>query len=411
MNVQNGIRLFHLFGMVLVGALTGFGAPSVANADLPKLVDLGSKQCIPCKQMAPILDGLQKEYKDVFEVEFIDVWIKENADQAKVYGIKIIPTQIFLSPEGKELWRHEGFLSKEAILSAWTELGYEMRPKTAVFERWEPARPDRRSKSRICHLCDGDIDPKTLVVVKTPKGDVRLCGPHCYFIMYSALTQDTADFEKSVSMTDWHTGEPASATRAVYLRGLDEKTKRPTIRSFADREKALADRKISGGDVVAFDALKKMELAVRCGFCDRATYPQDAAEVRVGPGLHTWGCCAHCALGVAARTGMDIEVRQPDALTGETIVVKTRNGSVESLEPPTAVAWFGMKKKPDGQWVSAGCFHQGNFVNEENLRKWADLHPFETGRQITIEKALGDKMKLTKAQIEKACKIGECAPK
>ena len=35
----------------------------------------------------------------------------------------------------------------------------------------------------------------------------------------------------------------------------------------------------------------------------------------------------------------------------------------------------------------------------------------EHGEQITIAKALADKMKLTPQQIGKACKIGECAPK
>jgi hypothetical protein len=116
-------------------------------------------------------------------------------------------------------------------------------------------------------------------------------------------------------------------------------------------------------------------------------------------------------MGVAARTGHDIEVHQPDGLTGEMVVVKTMNGSVASLHPPTAVAWFGLRKKPDGSWASAGCFHQGFFVNEDNLKKWVEQHPCETGKMITIQQALADKMKLTPQQILKACKIGECAPK
>ena len=81
---------------------------------------------------------------------------------------------------------------------------------------------------------------------------------------------------------------------------------------------------------------------------------------------------------------------------------------IASLEPATAVAWFGQKKAPDGKWVSAGCFKQGFFVNEENLKKWLDARPAMTGRQITIAQALADKMKLTPQQIAKACKLGEC---
>ena len=53
------------------------------QAPLPKLVDLGASKCIPCKKMAPILDELKKEYAGILDVEFIDVWQKENAKKAE----------------------------------------------------------------------------------------------------------------------------------------------------------------------------------------------------------------------------------------------------------------------------------------------------------------------------------------
>ena len=91
---------------------------------LPKLVDLGADKCIPCKMMAPILEELKKEYTGVFNVEFIDVW--KNPDAGKKYGIRIIPTQIFFDASGNELFRHEGFFSKEDILAEWKQLGVEL---------------------------------------------------------------------------------------------------------------------------------------------------------------------------------------------------------------------------------------------------------------------------------------------
>jgi len=389
------------------------------GAGLPRLLDLGSVSCIPCKMMAPILEELKKEYEGRLQVDFIDVW--ENPEAGAPYGIRLIPTQIFFDASGKERFRHEGFLSKEDILAKWKELGADLSagapaqaPQASAgptFSRLEPAKPDTRPRDAICYMCDGDINPKTLVVVKSDKGDVRLCGPHCYFIMYSCLTEDKTDFEKKVFVTDWADGAAVPATKAVYLYGADEKTGRPTIKAFADRDAALKERAASGGSLVGFDALQAAELACRCGFCDRAVYPQDASRVVTADGVHTWGCCSHCALGVAARTGKDITVYQPDRLTGEMIVVKTASGSVASLEPKTAVAWFGLRKAPDGKFVSAGCFHQGFFVNEDNLKKWADENPTETGKMISIDQALADKIKLTPQQIQKACKIGECAPK
>ena len=95
-----------------------------AVENLPRLVDLGADKCIPCKMMAPMLKELKTEYKDRLEVAFIDVWKKP--DEAKKYGIKIIPTQIFYDASGKELFRHEGFFSKEDILAKWKELGIEL---------------------------------------------------------------------------------------------------------------------------------------------------------------------------------------------------------------------------------------------------------------------------------------------
>jgi thioredoxin 1 len=83
-----------------------------------------SDECIPCKEMAPILEELKTEYAGKFKVEFMDVRIDPLL--TSIYNIKLIPTQIFLDASGKELFRHEGFYSKKDILSKWKELGFEM---------------------------------------------------------------------------------------------------------------------------------------------------------------------------------------------------------------------------------------------------------------------------------------------
>ena len=93
----------------------------LAAQPLPKLVDLGAGKCIPCKMMAPILDELKEVYEGTFDVVFIDVW--ENPGAGDQYGIRLIPTQIFFDAQGNELFRHEGFYSKEEILGKWRDLG------------------------------------------------------------------------------------------------------------------------------------------------------------------------------------------------------------------------------------------------------------------------------------------------
>lgn len=96
---------------------------------LPTLLDLGATKCIPCKMMAPILEELKSEYAGKLQVIFIDVW--QNPDASKEHGINMIPTQIFSDAEGKELFRHEGFFSKEDILNKWKELGVELPSPSA----------------------------------------------------------------------------------------------------------------------------------------------------------------------------------------------------------------------------------------------------------------------------------------
>ena len=111
-------------------------APAVRTADvalpsppegaraLPRLLDLGSTLCIPCKAMASILEDLKGSYREKLQVVFIDV-IKDSDAMGK-YDISTIPTQIFIDATGKELFRHEGFFSKEEILGKWRELGVEL---------------------------------------------------------------------------------------------------------------------------------------------------------------------------------------------------------------------------------------------------------------------------------------------
>jgi thioredoxin 1 len=96
-------------------------SPAVATKPIPRLVDLGSARCIPCKAMAPILDGLRVEYAGRMDVVFIDVW--KDRDAGDAYGIHMIPTQIFFGADGKELARHEGFMGKDEILARWKSLG------------------------------------------------------------------------------------------------------------------------------------------------------------------------------------------------------------------------------------------------------------------------------------------------
>lgn len=85
------------------------------------MIDLGATECLPCKMMAPIIEELQKEYEGRAEILFIDVW--KNPDQAKKYGIRAIPTQIFFDQTGREVLRNTGFMDKKRITGILSDLG------------------------------------------------------------------------------------------------------------------------------------------------------------------------------------------------------------------------------------------------------------------------------------------------
>ena len=95
--------------------------PQVPTEGMVTMLDLGAKKCIPCKMMAPILEKLKREYKGKASIIFIDVWV--HREEARKYGIRAIPTQIFFDKSGKEVFRHEGFMDKKSIVRELGKLG------------------------------------------------------------------------------------------------------------------------------------------------------------------------------------------------------------------------------------------------------------------------------------------------
>ena len=104
-----------------------------AVKQLPRLLELGSTTCVPCKMMAPITEEIAKDYKGQLKVDFIDVWKDDTA--AGKYKIKSIPTQIFFDAKGKEFSRHVGFFSKEDILKTFEKQGIKLKKPA------EPKKP------------------------------------------------------------------------------------------------------------------------------------------------------------------------------------------------------------------------------------------------------------------------------
>ncbi|MFC2160777.1 thioredoxin family protein [Acidobacteriota bacterium] len=77
-------------------------------------IELGADKCIPCKAMQPIMHEISQEYEGTIQVVFYDVW--KTPKYSRDYGIQLIPTQVFIDKNGKEIFRHVGFYAKEDII-------------------------------------------------------------------------------------------------------------------------------------------------------------------------------------------------------------------------------------------------------------------------------------------------------
>ncbi len=89
-------------------------------------IELGSVKCVPCKMMVPVMEEIEKKYGKEVKVVFHDVWTPAGEPFARQFGIRGIPTQIFLDENGKEFHRHTGFYPLEQILPVLEKAGVKI---------------------------------------------------------------------------------------------------------------------------------------------------------------------------------------------------------------------------------------------------------------------------------------------
>ncbi|NUY81463.1 thioredoxin [Flavobacterium sp. MAH-1] len=66
--------------------------------DKPVVVDFFADWCGPCQTLLPIVDGLATEYHD--QAEIVKVNVDANPDLAVRYGVRSIPTLLYINNEG-----------------------------------------------------------------------------------------------------------------------------------------------------------------------------------------------------------------------------------------------------------------------------------------------------------------------
>ena len=79
--------------------ITSVNLEEIKAHGIPTVIDFGSDSCIPCKEMAPVLETLNAEWQGKAAVQFMDVW--KYTEGVQDFPVQVIPTQVFFTAEGK----------------------------------------------------------------------------------------------------------------------------------------------------------------------------------------------------------------------------------------------------------------------------------------------------------------------
>jgi len=103
------------------GSVPPDAAPPVQPGRKVTFLELGSVGCKPCEAMVPVLDAVRQRFPEQAEVIFHDV--RRDPEIAAQYRVRLIPTQVFLLPDGREFYRHEGYLPESEAVAVLHRMG------------------------------------------------------------------------------------------------------------------------------------------------------------------------------------------------------------------------------------------------------------------------------------------------
>jgi thioredoxin 1 len=116
-----------LFIVGLLFLLTGLaqGESPPPAQPRPILYDFGSGRCYSCQQMEKILQAVKGRYGSQVDIRLI--YVEKDQDLARRYKVMLIPTQVFVDPSGKEVFRHIGLFPQDKLVKKLQELKFITR--------------------------------------------------------------------------------------------------------------------------------------------------------------------------------------------------------------------------------------------------------------------------------------------
>jgi len=79
----------------------------------PAIIDFYADWCAPCKMVAPILEELSDEFEGKLKIYKVNTEIEQEL--SSVFGIKSIPSILFIPTDGRQPMMQAGALPKQAL--------------------------------------------------------------------------------------------------------------------------------------------------------------------------------------------------------------------------------------------------------------------------------------------------------
>ena len=106
------------------------------KGDVPCVIDFYTTWCGPCKRLAPIMEELSEEYCE--QVIFYKVDTEKERELAYVFGIRSIPSILFIPTDGKPQMV-QGLLPKETLEQVILQVLKKQNPRKAEQAAAQPS--------------------------------------------------------------------------------------------------------------------------------------------------------------------------------------------------------------------------------------------------------------------------------
>jgi thioredoxin 1 len=110
--------LLGLFALLLAacgGSDADSGGGEAAATGPVRFLYFSAADCGPCNEMAPVIDGIEKDFAGKIAVERYDAASDDGKKLMEQYELKVTPSYVMAAPDGTKLWSLTGAIHKDML--------------------------------------------------------------------------------------------------------------------------------------------------------------------------------------------------------------------------------------------------------------------------------------------------------